>query len=152
MRIGNYRPKTNNNRARVAPLGSGNHKKPFKLDGLKGIIEPSAPRRYRIWLFIDDLDVGVEALCNDIEEGKKYLRAEIARKREIVPVRTELLERIKKAVEKNFPSAYEGYKYLNAQAGETWCSPDTERLREICEIAESASEIFQRADDLSLGV
>lgn len=129
---------TGANRARVTSIIGNTPKTPFSLDGHKGAIEASAPRKYRMWVYVEDLEMVVEALTNEIEQGKDDLRRQITDLRTIVPVRRALFKRLEIALRRQFPVIRLGYEFLNLQQKE-WRNASSERLRELCELVENGA-------------
>lgn len=130
------RAKVNSNSARVTSIIGEVPKRVFTLGDCKGVIEPSAPRRFRMWVLIEDLNIGTEVWADSIEDGKSKLIEQINNLRAVVPARRAAFERLEFALRLKFPVLRHGYEYLN-RLQNRWRESSTERLIELTQTVEA---------------
>ncbi len=134
-RLGNTKNNFLGHGPTVAQIGI-TPKEPLTVLGCKGAIEPCQPSKFRMWVFIDDLEMITEVLTNDKAQGIEKLSAKINNLRKVVPVRIAAFARLEKALKAKFSVLRLGYEFLNSQQ-EEWRAASVERLTELAELVEA---------------
>lgn len=131
--------KVNSNRARVTSTIGEVPKQVFTIGDCKGVIEPSSPRKFRMWVLITGLEMLAEVLTDSIEDGKSRLIEQINHLRAVVPARRAAFERLEAALKAKFAILRHGYEFLNS-IQDRWRESSTERLIELAETVEAINE------------
>ncbi len=110
--------------------GSTEHKEVLNAFGYKTIFTPSSPMKFRGWLFIEELNLGIEASGNDKNTIASILAVRANELKKSVPVREGLFSRIDELIAANFRTRLDGLKYVDS-IRPNWRESSNDELKTI---------------------